>query len=261
MKKICLVLLFCAYSFGVDIYQQKIGENEIFSICLSKQEADKSKLIATNEVQKKLIKDTKLPANCQNVILVKSPKFNALIDTGFNHTQNALKSALKELSLNFDDINAIILTHGHGDHLGGILNESSENNFKNAKLFIDKKEFDFWQKSKNEQAKKSLQAFEEIEFFNDDDEILSGIFAKNAYGHTPGHNIIIFKDKDKNALIFTADLFHFFDIQKQDLSIAVLWDNDKQMAINSRLNLAKMLQNTQLIGSHFPSAKPLILEK
>ena len=46
------------------------------------------------------------------------------------------KGALRELGLQFDDITHILITHGHGDHVGAILNERGENNFPNATLMI-----------------------------------------------------------------------------------------------------------------------------
>ena len=268
MKILLLVLASLSLAFGA-VYEMQMNDAKIYIISLAKRNQPLEKLLPNNESQKNFIKQIakKNPQNQHNVLLIKHKDFIALIDTGFENTQDTLKNELAKLDVDFTDITHIIITHAHGDHIGGILN-NEKNNFHNAKLLIDKKEFDFWLAGTNENTKRALNAFEEKEFFDHSKPLLPSnliIKALPAYGHTPGHNLISFEvaqnQTDTKNLVFIADLFHAYEIQNTMPDIAKQYDNDKAEAVITRKHYLKELkaQKASVVGVHTPFSKPEIL--
>ncbi|WP_297193257.1 MBL fold metallo-hydrolase [uncultured Campylobacter sp.] len=248
----------------------KIGYFEdvkIYLISLANLTPPYDKLIAENKEQERLIKKyendiktKKEKSNKHFVLLIKDKKFTALIDTGFLHTQDSLIKALKQTNTNASDIDYLILSHGHKDHLGGILKDN-KNIFSKAKLIIDEKEYTWLKESKDDLVRKSVEAFAEPIFLKDENEFLQGnsvkISSKKAYGHTPGHRIFLINEQKKQDLniFFIADLIHT-SLQVKNPDISIQYDYDKDLARKTRKKFAKEFEsvyNNIIIGSHSPS--------
>ncbi len=251
----------CAFVYAQDnIFHQTIANSDVYIITLQEMQMSKDILLPQNDTQKKLIQETQIKPNKLNVILIKNPKFIALIDSGFPQNQGALKASLQSLGLDFSDITHLIISHAHGDHIGGILNDKGENNFTNATLLIDKNEFDYWQTQDNQRTKDSLNAFSKKTFFNHDKAILSNgleIYALQAYGHTPGHNLLSLQNSDSKQpqkLIYWADLLHIYDIQSKNPQISVMYDvNPKEAAQVRGQFLQQFTQDKMRVtGAHVP---------
>ncbi len=274
MKKIAMFML-CYFSalFGdtnnpinQNLAHIKMADSDIYVISLQESAIKKEILLPQNEIERQIVQNAQnLAPNKQNIILVKNPNFIALVDCGFPHTQANLKTTLKSLGVKFDDVTHLIITHAHGDHIGGILNENGDNNFPNATLLIDKNEFDYWQKEDNKHTKDSLNSFKNIKFFSYDSSLLEGelgIYAIKAYGHTPGHNLISFQASD-DKLVFIADLLHIYALQSKYPQIPVTYDIDKVEAARIRDKFLKEFRDvkTKIIGAHMPFTAPIILDK
>ena len=254
------LLSFCLLTLGVlgaDTYKTKVGENQIFVASLQEAPFNKDFLIPKNEEDKKLIAEVKKP-NKHNIVLIKNPNFTALIDTGYLQTLDKLKDFLEKNQVKSEELDYIILTHAHPDHIGALMGE--KNPFPKAKILIDKKEYDYWVDSDNEDIKKTLEKLENKEFFSHDKELIeqgSGLRALEAYGHTPGHNIIMIGTN----LAFWADLVHAFDAQIKSPQITMVFDTDKEQAIKTREKFFKEFKEKkiQVLGSHMPFVEPIIL--
>lgn len=204
--------------------------------------------------------------NEHNIVLVKAPNYNLLVDTGFASTTTALQNALKELGLEFGDITHVLITHGHGDHVGAILNAKGENNFPNATLMLDKKEYDFWAKSSNDTARKAFESFGERRVFiehhiNLFPQSTLQITASPAYGHTAGHITVKFAYKD-DSFIFFADLLHNFAVQTRAPQIATTYDHDGALAARTRARLLDEYKREKIpvVGTHVPFVQPIVLD-
>ena len=94
-----------------------------------------------------------------NVMVVKSKDRLILLDTGLGvfagPTQGWLLKSLPEAGFKFSDFTDVILSHGHTDHIGGLVNKQDNLIFSNATIYIAKPEYDFWQKATVKDFEKS----------------------------------------------------------------------------------------------------------
>lgn len=213
-----------------------------------------------------------LSADC-NVLLVDTGQNKVLIDTGSGllngKTVGKLVENLQQAQIKPSDITAVILTHAHGDHVGG-LNGTSGLTFPNARYFIGKQEWNFWtarsvdlpnfggpaemKKQMIEIAQKQLGLIRDrVTQFDVNQEFLPGFTAIAAYGHTPGH--VAIRIASGNAvMVHTADTVHTHTINLWNPSWQPIFDADREMAATTRQAvLAKIAgDRTLMFAYHFP---------
>lgn len=165
-----------------------------------------------------------------------------------------------------EDVSVVVLTHMHGDHIGGMM-EGGKPAFPNARYVAHKVEYDFWtddarmgtRAEKNHQlAMKNVAPFaEKFTFIKEDDEVVAGITAHEAFGHTPGHTVYRVESGGR-ALMLTGDTANHFVLSLQRPEWQVVFDIDKDMAAASRKKVFDMIASERIpfIGYHmpFPSA-------
>jgi len=181
-----------------------------------------------------------------NAFLVQRNDSNFLFDTGAGAklVENLATHGVKP-----EDVHKIFITHCHFDHIGGLLKDGQAV-FPNAELYINRIEYDYWKKEKNElflqvveKYEKQLKLFDMIAFvdteYNEEGKNIimlpSDIYAITAYGHTPGHtNYIVRNDNDEEMLIW-GDLTHVMPVQMPHPEYSVTYDVDAKEAAKSRL--------------------------
>ncbi len=139
-----------------------------------------------------------------NVTLLRMGDRRILFDAGagpaFQASAGRLWEALDAEGLSPDDITDVIFTHGHPDHLWGVLDDFDEPLFRNAAHRMGRAERDYWidpetldtigeaRASFAAGAVRRLGAIEDmLETFEDGDEVVPGVSAILTPGHTPGH--------------------------------------------------------------------------
>jgi len=123
------------------------------------------------------------------VYLIKLNKKNILIDTSSSINRNELIGNLKELNISPSDINIIILTHHHFDHIENL------DLFENAKIYGSKKDF----------PEKEILDINELK--------IPGFKIIKTPGHSKGGICILYKD-----ILFSGDtIFHRATIGRTDL--------------------------------------------
>ncbi len=108
-----------------------------------------------------------------------------LFDTGTDPA--GLTSALSNAGYSPEDVDKVVLTHMHPDHIGGMVTGGAPT-FPNAVYVTGSTEYDFWSKAGNELFDTNVKPFaEKIAMLDDGGAVASGITAIEAFGHTPGH--------------------------------------------------------------------------
>lgn len=151
-------------------------------------------------------------------ILVTAGEQHILIDTGLGGTMSKLPASLSANGVAPEDIELIIITHGHGDHINGILSPVGEFVCPNADYAIWRSEWEHWTAegrfaSSNENPSKrvweALRANSQCVRLLDEDhpEIAPGIIAVLTPGHTIGH-IAVELSSNGEKLLHVADAVH-----------------------------------------------------
>lgn len=199
-------------------------------------------------------------ANAVNVFLIEMNDNNILVDAGFGKN---LYDHLKVCGKAPEDINSILMTHLHGDHIGGLLKEGKPA-FPNAALYISQPEYDFWMsdeamnklpengrgafvQARNiiAQYRDRLKLFVPESLDNVSHELLPGIKAVAAYGHTPGHTAFMLESEGDRLLIW-GDLTHAMAVQIPYPHVAVTYDVDPDKAVETRLNVLKYVADNKI---------------
>jgi len=161
-----------------------------------------------------------------------------------------------------EDIDVVVLTHGHPDHIGG-LTEAGQPVFPKARYVFGAAEFDFWKRGENvrEARKFNRELFVQIAvpladratFIKPGDEVVPGIRAVDAAGHSPGLIAFHIESESKRLLIWADTCIHYvMAIQRPEWHIDV--DDDKDKAVATRKRILDMVASDQLFvaGFHMP---------
>jgi len=172
-----------------------------------------------------------------NAFLIRNRGQNILIDTGFG---NAIFEKLEELRVRPEDINAILLTHLHGDHIGG-LQRDGRPLFPRATIYLDNRELEhFTRIAPNQGVIDALNAYgQNVVTFDAAPlgfvfrEIVPGVSAIANYGHTPGHTVYMVSS-GRGRLLITGDFLHVALVQFPHPEISATFDMNQAAAAASR---------------------------
>jgi len=156
---------------------------------------------------------------------------NILLDTGYGRE---LFNDLQQVGVAPESIDAILITHLHGDHIGGLLREGKAA-FPKAVLMMSKLEA----QSANEGARKMMDEYELITFEPGVDApvaVFDDVKAMANYGHTPGHTAYFIDD-----VAIWGDMTHAMAFQMPYPQVAVTYDSNAEVAVASRLRLLEYL--------------------
>ena len=183
-----------------------------------------------------------------SVMLLEKDGQQLLFDAGNGNADSRMLPRLQELGYTPTDIDAIFITHLHGDHIGGLLKDGQPV-FTQTKLYIPSVELDAWMQDAKVQALVAAYA-DRLVKFTPDEALPCGVQAIAAYGHTPGHTLYLAGDK-----LIAGDIMHGLALQLHHPEFCARYDMDKEGAIASRksvINRAKQ-EGWTLFGMHFPT--------
>jgi glyoxylase-like metal-dependent hydrolase (beta-lactamase superfamily II) len=169
------------------------------------------------------------------------------------------------------DVDVVVITHGHPDHIGG-LTEGGKPVFANARYVFGAAEFDFWKRGENvREARKfnrelfvdiALPLAERARFVKPGDEVAPGIRAVDAAGHAPGLMAYHVESGGKRLLIWADTAIHYVvAMQRPEWHIDV--DDDKEKAVATRKRILDMVASDGLFvaGFHMPFPGLGLVEK
>jgi glyoxylase-like metal-dependent hydrolase (beta-lactamase superfamily II) len=186
-----------------------------------------------------------------NNYLVETGSKLILVDTGagelFGPTSGKLVANLRAAGYRPEDVDAILLTHIHGDHSGG-LSIGGKPVFPNAIVYVDRRDPAHWL-SADEEAKaaanrrmtfaQSHQTVDpyvhagRLKTFDGATELFPGVRSIPEHGHTPGLTGYMFESQGQRLLLW-GDIVHAAEVQFQDPTVTIEYDVAPAQAVASR---------------------------
>ena len=181
--------------------------------------------------------------------LLQWPERTVLVDTGVGTTWGAaggmLPAYLKAAGVEPGEINDVVMTHLHVDHIGGLLTDAGAPAFPGAGLWVAEDEIAFWQDDKAKAAapadrqgsfdgaRKATRPYADRMHRFSYGEIMPGLAAVPLPGHTPGHTGYLVSSGGEKLLIW-GDVFHVPAVQIARPDVGTGFDSDPALAIQSR---------------------------
>ena len=263
----------------VPFHEEVLGKVNIRVVSLVEKNLNAAILRTSTEAQKAAVArfypDGSVH-NVLNVLLLRLPGVVALVDTGFDWTAGEIDAALLAVGLTPEEVTHVVITHAHGDHVGGLVRDGRAA-FPRAKVLFSEKELAYWSDPVRQDAAStgerktadSISAIcrlygERVRTFTAGGDIcaeLPGVRAVDEAGHTPGHAGIMIEG-DGRTFFFWSDLLHAFDMQTADPSVSTSFDMDAEAAAAVRAGLLERAraEGWLVAGSHVPFTRPCVLK-
>ena len=212
------------------------------------------------------------PRLAVNMFLLHTPSQLVLVDAGCGGAMGpgmgALTANLAALGIAPGDVDTVLSTHLHPDHVGGLVDGEGRAVFPNAELVVHAAEPRFWgddavlsnASDQDRQfiglARATLAAYGNRTRAITDGEVLPGITAVPEPGHTPGHTGWLIASGGDSLLIW-GDIVHMPGVQFSRPEVGMGFDVDGAQAIATRRRIMDMAATDRLrvAGMHldFPA--------
>ncbi|RZL01765.1 MAG: MBL fold metallo-hydrolase [Rubrivivax sp.] len=205
-----------------------------------------------------------------NAFLINTGERLVLVDVGagglFGPTLGKLVTQIRAAGYQPEQVDDILITHMHPDHVGGLANEE-QRVFPNATVHADKKDSDFWlSEAQLNAAPAETKGFflgaitslapyvkaDRFKTFEKDGEVVPGIRSLATHGHTAGHTAYVVESQGQR-LVLIGDLIHVASVQLASPDITINFDADQPKAAAARARtFAKLAKDGSLVAvSHF----------
>lgn len=273
-----------APSFGapsvvqVGYRKQKVGDMEIIALNDGVTRRPLAAEFVRNaplaEVQE-LLRSQSLPTEYVDVpytaFMIVAGNRRVLIDTGFADngppTTGRLVANLNAAGFKVEDIDTVILSHYHGDHINGVRNKAGQLVFPKARIMVPSVEHAFWMDdAKMAVAPDAMKgAFQNVRRvlgglgpdqliqFQPGQEIFPGLTSTAAHGHTPGMSIFTAQSRGEK-FAYLADITNVPQLFARNPDWAVVFDMNAEEARQARRRVFEMIVNEKVMagGFHFP---------
>jgi glyoxylase-like metal-dependent hydrolase (beta-lactamase superfamily II) len=224
------------------------------------------------EIQQLLLDDFVQPDKVrmeQNILVINTGNKLVMFDTGIlsmkqaNAPSGQILNSLAQAGIDPKDVDAIVLSHPHIDHAGGIMSADGQTRlFPNAQIYTTEADFKYWT---NEQLigtpaefsartaiKNLLPNKDRLVMYKDGQELFPGIQAIYSPGHTVGHSSFLISSGGK-SLCYTGDVA-LHDIMLRNPKIEVSFDTDPKQAAATRVKMFDRLaaDKTPVLIYHMP---------
>jgi glyoxylase-like metal-dependent hydrolase (beta-lactamase superfamily II) len=212
------------------------------------------------------------PYSC---LVVETGVHRVLIDTGmgplppgFPDTTGKLHEHLLAAGIDPFGIDTVVLTHGHADHIGGNLDPSGTIAFPKARFVMGRSEWDYWMAEPNlaelqieDHLKDMLRQWartyltplrDRIDLIDGEIEIVPGITALAAPGHTPGHLALAIASEGAQLLHLVDVALDPFQVDHPDWVAAFDYDPVQVVATRRRLFDRAADDGALVLCYHFP---------
>jgi glyoxylase-like metal-dependent hydrolase (beta-lactamase superfamily II) len=203
-------------------------------------------------------------------LVINTGQHLVLVDTGagsFAPTTGQLMPNLQTEEMTPTSIDRVILTHGHPDHIGGTIDTEGNPAFPNARYILWKDEWEFWTSEPNlddlkisDHGKellvqvaqdKLLPLRDQIDLISHNTEIVPGIRAISAPGHTPGHMVVNVQSGRDQLLYISDTVLHPIHLEEPDWYSAVAIYPRHVVETRHRILEMASKENVLTLASHF----------
>jgi glyoxylase-like metal-dependent hydrolase (beta-lactamase superfamily II) len=256
-------------------YRLKVGDLEVTALLDGPAVLDLQWLTGEKAtldgVVKALHEDPHILDAADTGFLVNTGKQLILVDAGsgtwfgggaYGHLVGNLRSA----GYTPEEVDLVLVTHLHSDHVGGLTTQDGNRVFLNAEIYVAKAESDFWLSPEiaakaPKEAQEFFQSAQGIaapyikagkwHTFSDSEQIVDGMQIVPLHGHTPGHTGYEFSSQGKKIL-FWGDTMHGQRVQLQHPEVTVVFDIDPPAALATRKQLLLKLAREDVViaGPH-----------
>ncbi len=258
-------------------YRMKVGDLEVTALLDGAAAFDPRWLNGTKVTMDRLENDLREHPHLLDVgdtgFLVNTGKQVILVDAGAGTWYGGgalgrLVDSLRSAGYAPEEVDRVLVTHLHSDHVGGLTTQDGKRVFPNAEVFVSKAESDFWLSPEiaAKAPKDALPFFQAAQAiaapyikagkwrtFNGSEAIADGIKFISLHGHTPGHTGYEFSSKGQKIL-FWGDTIHAQIVQLRHPEITVVFDSDPAAAAAMRDQLLPALarEDVMIAGPHMP---------
>ena len=208
-------------------------------------------------------------------LLVETGRHVVLADTGLggSNTSGAILARLEMAGIRPQDVDTVVFTHAHPDHIGGAANgrnpRGPQPTFPNARYVMAEAEWDFWtgahvdlhslrvaedvKTGMQSSARHTLMALRhQVELIDREKEIVPGVRAIPAPGHTPGHLALLLASEGLQLLNLGDAATHPLHLEHPE------WQNGFDLAPEAALATRRSLleraaaEDMHVMAFHFP---------
>jgi glyoxylase-like metal-dependent hydrolase (beta-lactamase superfamily II) len=258
-------------------YRLMLGNFEVTALYDGAIDLDEKllKSIAKRDIQRLLARQFLQGPKVQtavNAYLVNTGNKLVLVDAGaaklFGPGLGNIVDNLKAAGYTPEQVDTVLITHLHGDHVNGLVTADGKAVFTKAEVWSAKADNDFW--LSEEIAAKAPQDFQPFfkmsrdaaapyratgqwKTFDSERELLAGVTSVDTHGHTPGHASYLFESGGQRLLIL-GDLVHNHAVQFARPEVAFEYDNDPKQAVIARKRIFAQAAKEKLMigGMHLP---------
>jgi len=286
LKPILIALLFSAVTVHAEsspqvkqvagYFLQPVGNLKVTALFDGELGLPRSDLLGISSVKaNQLFEENFVPVDEHNQVvtdfsayLVQTPTQNILVDAGtakcFGPSLGHVPENLKKAGLQPEQIDTILITHAHPDHLCGITLDGKMV-YPNAKVYLAKADVDYWTSAQNEakasdffkplfkmtrEALKPYQQAGQLIAFSKASFDVPNVELISTHGHTEGHSSYLIDGKNGQKFLGLGDVVHYAAVQFPYTEASYKPDTDAKRAIAVRKNIFEQAyQNHWWIGA------------
>ncbi|MGH8054586.1 MAG: MBL fold metallo-hydrolase [Stenotrophomonas sp.] len=262
------------------VYHQQIGQLQVTAlfdgtVALGRQELIGIDAGAVTRLldHRYVPEDGKGLQTAVNAYLVQRGTHLALVDTGtaqcFGPGLGQVLSNLQAAGYAPSEVDDVLLTHAHPDHLCGLLDAQGKPAFPKATVWLSKADADYWLDPASEatapqplrfafalarNAVAPYAAAGSLRRFTSSDTLPAGVTALDSHGHTPGHVSYRLDAGASQQLLVWGDIVHFHAVQFARPDASYEADSNRNAAIASRRTMMSeaAAKGWWVAGAHLP---------
>lgn len=236
-------------------YRMKLGSFEVTALNDGLFKLDVDKLLKSEDpgLVARRLQAAYLPLplpTSVNAFLIHTGEKLVMIDTGHGglggQATGLVPGHLKASGYSPEQVDEIYISHFHGDHINGLTDKEGKAVYPNAIVRADQRESGFWLGDESKapegargamaNAKRVLKPYLDSGRFKPFDgptELVKGVRAVPAYGHTPGHTVYL-AQSGADRMVFWGDLMHVAAVQFKHPEVTISFDSDQKAAAPAR---------------------------